>query len=488
MSRTLNMTPITIPPKRAYRRAEFVGRRKELAEVARRVTQGKRGEDIDLPVLNFWGIQGCGKSWLMRHLARLYRGPGRLRDGEHKRTCTALLNLVDFDSFEWTAPNLAALLRPAMEDIIKQVGGAAAAATNLLTLAEAAAAGQETAEDLAQAFVDWIIGLTKQFVPLILLDTIERATAEALSQIELHLLEPLASTDRVILITAGRREVARWRRFAVRRRQARPMELAAFTPRDTARQVQKQGFELPGALVYSYSFGLAYASQVVAVAISELSNGRKVDEHFLRENEHRLGQWLAALDNQLLQAIPTDLQQVLRVLCVLRAIRQGALRYLLPPRSDGEYRSLLDDLEATRLVWWDPDRGTYLMAPSLRRLLNLRLRLQEPDVFAQRHGRAADYYRQAIIAHPYDCGPLLIETLYHTAYGYAAQLPDKVNELLAQALEPDKFTVGGADFLLERLRKDDELREALSAPVADQVIQSVQELRRNVRRMRLSAG
>jgi len=160
---------------------------------------------------------------------------------------------------------------------------------------------------------------------------------------------------------------------------------------------------------------------------------------------------------------------------------QGALRYLLPPRSDGEYRSLLDDLEATR-------RGTYLMAPSLRRLLNLRLRLQEPDVFAQRHGRAADYYRQAIIAHPYDCGPLLIETLYHTAYGYAAQLPDKVNELLAQALEPDKFTVGGADFLLERLRKDDELREALSAPVADRVVQSVQELRRNVRRMRLSAG
>lgn len=79
MSRTLNVTPIIIPPKRAYRRAEFVGRRKALAEVARRVTQGRRGEDIELPVLNFWGIQGCGKSWLMRHLAQLYCGLGRVR-------------------------------------------------------------------------------------------------------------------------------------------------------------------------------------------------------------------------------------------------------------------------------------------------------------------------------------------------------------------------------------------------------------------------
>jgi hypothetical protein len=431
----------------------------------------------------------------MRHLAQLYRGPGRLRDGERKRTCTALLDLADFDSFEWTAPNLAALLKLAIEDILKQVGGMAQeAATDILTRAEAATADQETAEDLIRAFVDWIIGLDEQFVPLILLDTIERATTEALSQIELHLLEPLASTDRVILITAGRREVARWRRFAVRRRQAKPIELTAFTPRETARQVKKQGFELPGELVYSYSFGLAYASQVVASAISELSNGNRVDEHFLRENEPRLGQWLAALDAQLLQTIPTDpadLQQALRVLSVLRTIRGGALHYLLPVMKEEEHRPLLDSLETTRLVWWDSDQGTYLMAPSLRRLLNLRLRLQEPDTFAQRHGQAADYYRQAIIAHPYDCGSLLIEALYHTAYeycGYADQLPDKVNELLAEALEPDKFTVGGADFLLDRLRKDNELREALSDPVTGQVVQSVQELRRNVRRMRLSAG
>ena len=88
MSRPLDVTSIAIPSKRAYRRDEFVGRRKELAEITRRVAQGKRGEgSMDLPVLNFWGIEGCGKSWLMRHLARRYRGRHRLtrrNDGSPK--------------------------------------------------------------------------------------------------------------------------------------------------------------------------------------------------------------------------------------------------------------------------------------------------------------------------------------------------------------------------------------------------------------------
>ena len=44
-----------------------------LDEVFQRVAQDKGCECIGLPVLNFWGVEGSGKSWLTRHLACRHR-------------------------------------------------------------------------------------------------------------------------------------------------------------------------------------------------------------------------------------------------------------------------------------------------------------------------------------------------------------------------------------------------------------------------------
>ncbi len=487
--------PIAIPRKRKYQPTEFVGRQDELRAVDQRVAQGKKGESIDYPVLNYWGIEGSGKSWLMRHLADRYRGPGQVGPGECKYTFTALLDLGSVDPFEWTPANVASILKPAARDILAQVKGRVSDQTlargeAFLTQVDTAIAEQEDAVSLVRSFAAWVISLTDKFVPLILLDTIEKATPEALSKIELHLLEPLASTDHVILVTAGRREVARWRRFAVRRRQDDPIELPSFTEQDTIQQLDKQGFSWPGDLIYPYSFGLPYASQTLAVAVSELSNGHRVDKEFLEKNRRYVGKWLGALADHLLEAVPTELESPLRDLSVLRIIFRGALPYLLPDELSGDmtYRSLLGDLESTRMVWWAPDRGVYLMDPSLRRILNLNLRFEHYDTFKQRHQEAFNYYRQAILTNPYDCGVLLIEALYHASYGYPDQAREKTDELFKQTLKPDNFTVSGAEFLLTRLEEDEELREALSDDLVDQVVKSVRALHHNVREMRLSAN
>ena len=214
---------IYIPQKEGYRREGFVGRQDELNAVDQRVKQGKKGEDIDYPVLNYWGIEGSGKSWLMHHLADRYRGPGHLDPEECKHTFTALLDLGSIDPFKWTTSNLVSILKPAVKDILDQVKGQVedeerATGEALLAQINAATEDQAKPDSLVRSFVTWIISMTDQFVSVILLDTIEQATPEALSKIELHLLEPLASTNKAVLVTAGRREVARWRRFAVRRR------------------------------------------------------------------------------------------------------------------------------------------------------------------------------------------------------------------------------------------------------------------------------
>ena len=328
---------VVIPDKRGYVGNEFVGRDREKEVVAERVSQAKRGNRTGPPVLNFWGIEGSGKSWLLRHLAGCYRGPGELGEGERRRTFTATLDFKDFERFEWASRDVATLLKPAIQDISRQLPQSQAETfVELLADVEAAEAGAKTPDELAQAFANRIVGLTEEFVPLILLDTIERVKPDALAQLELHLIEPLVRTDRVILITAGRHEVARWRRFAVRSRQSEPMQLKSLSPQDTADQVDKQGFGLPGELVYDYSFGLAYASQVMAAAIREVSNGQAVDAAYLEANAHRLEPWLVALENHLLRDVSPDLADALRILCVLRAIHEGALPYLLPEMKGDE--------------------------------------------------------------------------------------------------------------------------------------------------------
>ena len=482
---------VIIPDKRGYVENEFVGRDREKEVVAERVSQAKRGNRTGPPVLNFWGIEGSGKSWLLRHLAGCYRGPGELEEGEHKRTFTAMLDFKDFGRFEWTSRDVATLLKPAIEDIRRQLPESKAETfAELLVDVEAAEGGAMKADALAQAFANRIVGLVEEFVPIILLDTVERVKPHELAQLELHLIEPLVRTDSVILITAGRHELARWRRFAVRSRQSEPMPLKSLSPEDTANQVDRQGFGLPGALVYYYSFGLAYASQVMAAAIREVSNGHTVDEDFLSENAHRLEPWLAALEKHLLQdasEVAPALADDLRALCVLRAIHEGALPFLLPEmKGDEAYRTLLDELEATPLLWWDSRQGTYQMPDSLRRLLCLRMWLQEPELFSRRHRQAVEYYLQTVKNNPYDSGLYVLEALYHMAYGYGDQVADKAQLFLAEVLKPDNFTVGGVELLLEQLQRDDELRSALPGPVLDQVTETVQALRNEVRRMRLS--
>ena len=493
MTLTKEDNSVIIPDKRGYVEKEFVGRDQERAVVAERVSQAKRKEKIGPPILNFWGIEGSGKSWLLRHLAGCYRGPGELGEGECRRTFTAILDFKEFERFEWTSRDVAILLKPAIEDISQQLPEPEIEAfSELLADVEAAKDGEMTADKLAQAFANRIVSLTEEFVPLILLDTIERVPPGALTELELYLIEPLVRTDRVILITAGRHEVARWRRFAVRSRQSEPIQLKSLSPEDTADQVDKQGFGLPGELVYDFSFGLAYASQVMAAAIRDVSNGHTVDESFLSENAHRLEPWLAALEKHLLQdasAVSPKLADDLRALCVLRAIHEGALPFLLPEMkgNDEAYRTLLDELEATPLLWWDSRQGTYQMPESLRRLLCLRMWLKETELFERRHRQAAEYYLEIVKKNPYDSGLYVLEALYHMAYGYGGdQAAEKAQAFLTEVLKPDNFTVGGVELLLEQIQKDEELRLALPGPVLDQVTETVQAFDRDVRRMRLS--
>ena len=471
MSARTSKAPVAIPEKRSYTNKEFVSRKRELAEIAQRVKQGKSGANIDLPVLNFWGIEGSGKSWLLHHIAQSYQGPGRLRQGECKRTFTILLDLDGFEKFEWTPENLAKLLRPVAENIPAQLSDAIQGFSALSAGIKDVAAVAKTPDDLSRIFVDWLISLTEQYVPLVLFDTIEHATSEALAQIELNLIEPLASTDKIIVVTAGRREVANWHRFAIRRRQGESLELGPLTSKDTINQVQKQGFGSTSKTVYEYSFGLAYASQIMATA--------------LQSHHYPPAVWLGVLVEHFLSDIAPELRNILRTLCVMRVIREGILPVLLSGIEEEEYRLLFDKLESTRLLWWNPQQGAYVIASPLRRMLSLELKIAKPRTFAQRHRKVADYYYKQISDKPYDCGLLLIEALYHTAYGYTAP-SSQITNLLKQALRADNFTVGGVEFLIRQIENDEEFCEALKANDLNHVLKSVQTLRRDVRRKRLS--
>ena len=121
--------------------------------------------------------------------------------------------------------------------------------------------GESTLEDYAVHFVEQVTAWLAQATPVILLDTMDSVVQDdetAFFWLEEHLIEPLALTDRVLFVIAGRGELRRWRRFQVRRR----VDVFPLPPFD----VETAGMEIradPGAsrALYHHAFGHPLATE-----------------------------------------------------------------------------------------------------------------------------------------------------------------------------------------------------------------------------------
>jgi len=483
------------PPERArYEHRYFAARRRELQLFRRKVEEGLAGYPITLPVVHIWGIRGIGKSWLLQEIRQKYTFPAEPKAKGKGAVCT----LIDFYRTRFSRREplaIANFLESILQNIKEQLGEQwnVISEENQTFQEELesvkAAEGDREDSALAECFVVCINQLSKTFVPLLLFDSTEDLSDDDFSWLESHLIEPLARTDRVIIVVAGRKEIPRWRKFGVRQR-LKVMELQPFSEGDTQEQLKKRGYDQKlGEIVHSLSFGLPYANQILGESLHTLEPTKDFEEVHRAEVLALLGE----VEGELLRGIRPEAQRnILRTLSTLRKFNIESARELLVQslgekyqgKSDVYYLRMFEDLQDTNLVWWSTGKRGYVVGYPLRRIIDLRMQKSELPTFRRRHKAAQKFYEMRAKKNPHDCGPTLLEALYHLSNKLVGERPDEMQQeadrFLAQFLTPENFTTDGADTFLHLLQRDSELqnhRGVMPKSVYEHVVHKVHDLR-----------
>lgn len=429
-----------------YDRTLFVKRKQQLDLVKDRIESAQVHHFVASPIVNFWGAKGIGKTWLLHHLGDEYRYEAQRPDG----TFTLLY------SFEKDPATFQ------VEHITRRLAGEV---LNQLTpplfenvqtpLRQAQDNGNVTA--LAQA----LNLLAEQLTPLLLFDNTELAPDSAWERIEKDLLEPLVSSNRVVVVIAGQRQVPRWHRFEVRRRVLAPEEsrVPPLDKRQVGEQLKKGGYDpIPVKWLYAYTGGSPHLVQVVAHHITQWARAEGItqpDEAWLQSHEADLLPILQLAEEEQLQGIDETLRIALKAVAPLRFYRLEALRFMLtgqsaPERPEVYYLRLLRQLDQkTHVVWWNHDRRAYVTSEVVRHLMNRRQFLENQNVYVDRHQLACDMYWNWVREYPQASEDFIIEIWFHLAHIYLVKKdPDWLRQealaalrFASERLKPDRLMV-----------------------------------------------
>ncbi len=435
------------PTREAYNAAHFVGREEDLRAIRRKIEEGQAGYPITRPVIHLWGAPGIGKSWLLQHIYTEFSA--KTEDSAKLHTRGILTALVDFTKLPFKAedPSSVKALLQALQDDLQR--------------------GETPAPDDSEDkgaisvghFIQDVIEWSQRFIIVLLFDGVEKLPPDDFFWLEREIIAPLARTDRVLFVIASRKELPRWKEFSVRQR-LEVWELQGFDLQTTQEQLTR--YDLPEEVareIYPYTFGHPYANQVWSVAWRE--EGKPTAEQSLA----LLGQ----VERELLKDTVLERERdILRTLSAPRRFNVESARSLLGQLvdaefgtlSDGYYLHLFGALEQTNLVFWSSELRGYTISLPVRRILDLRIQMSDPEKFRQRHTFLREFYEGQAGRNQLDRGALLLEALYHLARETADETPDdrenRVQQFLQTYLTEEQLDTDNADTFLRLFRGDQE--------------------------------
>jgi len=409
------MTPRLHPCRTPAPRRPFVDREDELTFIEAKLQPAMRGERMDMAVTCFWGASGIGKSWLLGEIERLYHRHEML-GAVARPPVSARLDLdraVGGALWQNDCLDLALIVNELWLQLAQQLG------------ATALEIGESTIEDYAMRFVEQVTGWLARATPVILLDTMDSVVQDdenAFFWLEEHLIEPLALTDRVLFVVAGRGELRRWRRFQVRRRvDVRP--LSSFDVENAGKEVSAS--PAVSHALYRHAFGHPLATEYLGAILEErgVNLSEASDEDIAAALEPDVVRAaLGAAVSRILERAPASLAQLARCAGVLRwvnveplrAVAQG-LKLAGSDGGDAHYLDLIGQLQTQHLLYWNVDAASYEFAPALRSLFAHSLELDDPVGFAAAHLAALNYHRKHVEAFPQYLARYVPEAAYHCA-------------------------------------------------------------------------
>lgn len=396
----------------------FVNRQHEIDTIQNRVRLAQSEQVVSDSVINYWGIDGIGKTWLLRYLNDKfsYRAPVQ----EKYPSFTVL-----FDFREIQGDNLFGnFAKNVASQVLHQL-----AAVLSVSVRKQLEATQKSGklEELAEA----ILALSKEFTPLILLDHADMVSTELWQEIEKSFLEPIVSTGKVVTVVAGRRQQPRWRRFEVRRRlmESYKSQIKPFDKQGVIKQVENRRISIPADLLYPYTAGNPHLVDAFVQHV-QLWAGKtekaNIDQNWINKHTDGLLQVLQLSKNQLIKEVREvhpRLELPLLAVAPLRFFRLEAMRQMLISQDqkyksdpEGYFLQLVRDLDQeTEIVWWDREKRAYVTSEVVRKLINRTQYLESPQEYISSHDRALEMYRQWAKDSPKTSDEFIIEILFHHA-------------------------------------------------------------------------
>ncbi len=458
----------TLLPRRAPDpHLPFCNRQAELAIIQKKLESISCGQPGALPIMCFWGAAGIGKSWLLAELEQRYRRDGRDSGAVGPPTVAARLDMDrTIARALWRNGKLdrPRVIQELWHQLAEQIRVPMQDSENF------------SLEEQTRQFVDQVTRWLENFTPVILFDTMDNVVRDdeaAFLWLEKDVVEPLAMTDRVLLVFAARGELRRWKRFQVRRR-VDLFPLAAFDAL-TAGEAVGANAGVSRAL-YRHAFGHPLANEYLARLLSE--QGLPLQTATEEEAEAALTPALVQtalreVVRYIFARVPDTLRTLAQAAAVLRWVNVEPLRglaeglRLIPSgRSDADYLDLIGQLQACHLLYWEISDGTFRVPMAVRRLLAHALELEEPDRFRAVHVAAYAFHRQHVEEFPWYLARYVPEAAYHGAVlcrlgsvpEEAPNFSDWWNKFLAQQAPKD---VEPWNELREVLESDRELQETM---------------------------
>jgi radical SAM protein with 4Fe4S-binding SPASM domain len=393
-----------MPIKITAQKPRPLNRTEQISQVRERLNTVRLGRLVFDSILSWHGIPGIGKPTLGYMIADLCQ------------KMDVLFARVDFHPEEnRRASRYADDSVLILEDVFVGLGvhepAAFREALDRYRQAEEVHLRQERRKRVVEAFLGYLNELLEKGPMVVLFDTTDQVDTEVIAWLEENVISPLCLTGRCVIIWTGRFP-QRWKRFEVRRRVAsekvEPLPLKA-----TKEQVGPAG-----ARIYRLTYGHPMGNEEVAEAIHDYqARGQEADEHDLvNVLVDRV------IDRYVMKNIEPELNAACRILAVVRQFDVVILRRLLSQFVDAFkdmrealYLGLVGRLTETHLVEWDSLRKGYALDPTLRRILPLHLRYDQPERYLQVNREAAAIYAEWIERVRENRSVYVLERLYHQA-------------------------------------------------------------------------
>jgi hypothetical protein len=456
-----------------YNPDDFTNREDVLQLIRDRIELGQSNESTRWSVLMITGVDGSGKSWLLRHVTTLYEfGLSK----SHKRGTLAAY--ADLEICAERAKNddlesktcLVAKLEEMVTQLLATLEKHKAVSTKIKRHFEIFhRENNRSVETQTKNFVELIKELATAFVPVLAFDSLELADADTtktslLEWFEENVIAPLVRKDQVLILLGSRRELRRLRLFEVRRR-TKLFELSAL-PRESAQAL------------YPYAFGHPWTTRYLQSRLGFYKTEQL--DNFLSEPEQQklLSQLLDAVRHHLFRGISSELSWQIEIAATLRFFHIRSLQLILTEvmedegqkrileqQSDLHFRSLIGKMVDTDLVRWSTEHRGYQVEPTVRRILNQALHLRSKAEFSRRHELAFQLYQQWIREAPFAGERFLIEAIYHRHE--ILQIDHKLDQarqdiqgLIEQIFPVGQNQIERIDTTQESLRHDEDLKES----------------------------